>query len=408
MTRTRYGVSPWIDEFPKGRRPDFPRYRGESEQAVVIIGGGLAGVFSAYAFAAAGVKVTLLEAERLGHAGAARGPGILQGEATASYRDLEARHGRRAARAMFEASRRAVLELAAAARRLGAKDVATEPAVRVLSSWTAEEKSLAKEAQARRDAGLDVAWLKSSALGRDTRLDITRAGMRVPDWGHSDPYRLLVAFANAAKERGAALFERSVARRIKVGAKRVDVIADGGLIRAQTVVVCTGEPTDLHRPLKRHVRLDERYVVMTDHLPAATRKQIHAKAQIITDTEGPPHLVRLKDDGRLIIAGADHARPAARATAKVVVQRTGQLMYELSRLFPVISGVMPAYGWNVPVAVTADEAMFAGPHRNYPRHLFAWATRHDPAQAYLASRILLRHYLGQPQRDDRYFAFTRG
>jgi gamma-glutamylputrescine oxidase len=375
---------------------------------VVIIGGGLAGVFSAYAFATAGVKVTVLEAERLGHAGAARGPGILQGEAAASYRDLEARHGRRAARAMFEASRRAVLELAAAARRLGVKDVETEPAVRVLSSWAADEKALAKDAQARRDAGLDVTWLKSSALGRDTRLDITRAGMRLPDWAQSDPYRLLVAFAKAARERGAQLFERSVVTRIKVGTKRVDVITDGGLIRAQAVVVCTGEPTDLHRPLKRHVRLDERYVVLTDRLPAAVRKQIQGKVRLITDTEGPPHLVRFKDDGRLVIAGADQARPAARATGKTVVQRTGQLMYELSRLFPAISGVMPAYGWNMPVAVTADAAMFAGPHRNYPRHLFAWATRHDPAQAYLASRILLRHFLGRPQRDDRFFAFTRG
>lgn len=375
---------------------------------MVIIGGGLAGIFSAYACAAAGVKVTLLEAERIGHAGAARGPGVLQGEAAASYRDVEARHGRRAARAMFEASRRAVLELAAAARRLGVKDVETGPAVRVLSSWGAEEKPLAKEAQARRDAGLEVTWLKSSGLGRDTRLDITRAGMRLPDWGHSDPYRLLVAFARAAQDRGAELFERSTVTRVKVGAKGVDVIADGGLIRTHTVVVCTGEPTDLHRPLKRHVRLDARYVVMTDRLPAAVRKQIESKARLITDTEGPPHLVRLKDDGRLIIAGADHARPAARAADKTVVQRTGQLMYELSRLFPAISGVMPAYGWHMPVAVTADEAMFAGPHRNYPRHLFAWATRHDPAQAYLASRILLRHLLGQSQRDDRFFAFTRG
>jgi hypothetical protein len=83
-------------------------------------------------------------------------------------------------------------------------------------------------------------------------------------------------------------------------------------------------------------------------------------------------------------------------------------MYELLRMFPPISGTLPAYGWDLPIAITADEAMYAGPHRNFPRHLFAWATRHDPAQAFLASRILLRHYLGQASRDDLYFAFTRG
>ena len=84
---------------------------------------------------------------------------------------------------------------------------------------------------------------------------------------------------------------------------------------------------------------------------------------------------------------------------KVIVQRTGQLMYELSRFYPPISGIAPIYGWDQPLAATPDAVMYAGPHRNYPRHLFAWATRHDPAQAFLASRILLRHYLGQTGRE---------
>ena len=38
MTRTRYGVSPWLDEFPKRRRPDFPRLREPATFPVVIIG----------------------------------------------------------------------------------------------------------------------------------------------------------------------------------------------------------------------------------------------------------------------------------------------------------------------------------------------------------------------------------
>jgi hypothetical protein len=90
------------------------------------------------------------------------------------------------------------------------------------------------------------------------------------------------------------------------------------------------------------------------------------------------------------------------------VQRTGELMYETLRLYPAISGLMPVGGWDVPMAVTADGVMLAGPHRNYPRHLFAWATRHDPAQSFLASRIILRHFLGQTESSDRFFAFTRG
>jgi len=407
--RTRYGVSPWIDDFPPKRRPDFPRFRGSESGPVAIIGGGLAGCLTAYAFAAAGIKVAVFEAGRLGEGGAGRSPGILRGEAAASFREIDSRHGRKAARALFEGSRRAVLDLVATARRLGTKDdIETGDAIRLLGPYGGDEKSLQKEVAARRDAGLEAAWLKTSPAERETRVEFASAAMRLHDWGQANPYRLLALFAGAAAERGAALFERSSVRRVTVRRKGVEIHLEGGTYAAETAIVCTGEPTDLYRSLKRHVRAGEQYVVMTDRLPAAVRNAIRTKAEVVTDAESPAHYVRWTAEGRLLVAGGDQARPPARAGDKVLVQRTGQLMYELSRMYPSISGVMPAYGWQLPVGVTADGVMYAGPHRNYPHHLFAWATRHDPAQAFLASRILLRHFLGEAHRDDNYFAFTRG
>ena len=35
---------------------------------------------------------------------------------------------------------------------------------------------------------------------------------------------------------------------------------------------------------------------------------------------------------------------------KTLVQRANELMYELTKLYPPISGVMPEYGWDVPLA----------------------------------------------------------
>ncbi len=412
MTRTKYGVSPWIDQFPSSKRPEFPRYRGSantrSSLPVIVIGGGLAGCCTAYALSAAGVKTMLLEADRLGSGGASRSSGVMQGEAAASFRELEARDGRRAARAMFEASRRAVLDLAATVRRLGIKaQLETCDAIRIAPAF-ADDKPLAREAALRRDACLDAVLLKPAAAAREAGIERSGSGVRFHDWGQADPYRLTVGFARAAAERGALLFERTPVQRIKVKRKSIDVHVAGGVIAAETVAVCTGEPTGLFASLRRHVRLEERYAVLTGKVPAAVRKQIGARARVLTDTDSPPHLIRWTEDDRLLVSGANQPRTAERTKDKVLVQRTGQLMYELLRLYPGISGLMPEYGWDMPLAVTADGAMYAGPHRNYPRHLFAWATRHDPAQAFLASRILVRHVLGQEEKDDRFFAFTRG
>jgi glycine/D-amino acid oxidase-like deaminating enzyme len=408
MTRTRYGVSPWIDQVPKRRRPDYPRFQGTQAYSAVIVGGGLAGAMTAYAFAAAGVKVALLEAGRIGLHGGGRAPGVLRGEAAPSYRDIEARHGRKAARSMYEATRRAVLDLATTARRLGVRGgVDAHSALRVLASPFEEERPLARDVALRRDAGLDAVWLKSAAAVRESGIDRARAAVRLRDWGTANPYHLVTAFCAAAAKRGAAVFEQSSVRRVRARRKDVEIHAERGVLTAGTVIICTGEPTDLFRSLKRHVRYDEKYVVLTDRIPAVVRRRLAGPAPVVTDTDSPPHIVRWTDEGHIVVAGADQPRPAPRNKEKVLVQRTGQLMYELSRMYPDISGVMPIYGWDLPVAATADGVMYAGPHRNYPHHLFAWATAHDPAHAFLASRILLRHYLSEPDRADAYFAFTR-
>jgi glycine/D-amino acid oxidase-like deaminating enzyme len=90
----------------------------------------------------------------------------------------------------------------------------------------------------------------------------------------------------------------------------------------------------------------------------------------------------------------------------VIVQRTGQLMYELSTIYPEISGIRPAYGWEAAYGRTAEGLPFIGPHRNFPRHLFAFGdASHSVTGAYLASRILLRHFLDELNSADEVFGF---
>ena len=90
------------------------------------------------------------------------------------------------------------------------------------------------------------------------------------------------------------------------------------------------------------------------------------------------------------------------------MQRTGQLMYELSTIYPDISGILPEYGWEAVYGRTADGLPFIGPHRNFPHHLFAFGdSSHSVTGAYLASRILLRHFLDEPEPADEVFGFLR-
>jgi glycine/D-amino acid oxidase-like deaminating enzyme len=84
-------------------------------------------------------------------------------------------------------------------------------------------------------------------------------------------------------------------------------------------------------------------------------------------------------------------------------------MYELLMMYPAIAGLRPEYGWSVPSAETADRLMFIGPHRNYPRHLFALGSGGDSVTgAFLAAGILTRALIGKPATGDDDLGWAAG
>jgi glycine/D-amino acid oxidase-like deaminating enzyme len=147
---------------------------------------------------------------------------------------------------------------------------------------------------------------------------------------------------------------------------------------------------------------------LTARVPVAVRRELGSRTVVLRDAGQPAHFVRWVDDDRLVIAGADGPPAAARQHERTIVQRTGQLMYELSLLYPAISGLPPEHGWEAAYARTSDGLPFIGPHRNFPHQLFALGdSSHGVTGAYLASRLLLRHYQDALVPGDELFAFTR-
>jgi glycine/D-amino acid oxidase-like deaminating enzyme len=404
---TKYDRSPWIEQFPKSRVPVYPRYRGATAAEVVVVGGGLTGATTAYALAAAGVKVVLLEAEQMGRGSTAFEAGWISEEPGVAFVDLEKTIGARGARSAFQVWRRAALDFAALLRRLDVKcGLETRSAITV--ARTPDQAALLKrEQKERRGAGLDAPLLAGRAVAAEVALDAV-AARRAKDGATLDPYRACLGLVAAAKVRGAQVFERSPVAKITFGRKDAEVFTAGGRIRAARVVIATGTPTALFKSLARHFWFRSAYAALTMPVPAKVRQQLGRRAAVVRDAADPPHVVRWIDDQRLLVTGADTAASPARQRDKVIVQRTGQLMYELSTLYPDISGLQPDFGWATDYARTAEGLPYLGPHRNFPWHLFAFGdSSHSLTGAYLASRVLRRHYFEEMDPADELFAFTR-
>jgi glycine/D-amino acid oxidase-like deaminating enzyme len=397
----------WLDRFPKSRRPSYPRFHGNLETTVAIVGGGLTGCACAWSFAAAGVKVVLLEAEAIGGGAATRGAGLVREDFDASFQETATLHGLRSARTLWQTMRRASLDFSAAIRRLRIRCDLEAADLLIFARRDADAaRRLQREYQNRRTAGLDHSWVKPALLAREAGIE---GGGAIRTRGAAlDPYRACVGLAAAAAGRGAALYGKSPVRRIRVGRKQVEITTGAGTVRADTVVIATAAPlTDL-RALRRHLKARHAYAVVTGSLPAAVRRDVGRRAAAMRDSDDPPHLLRWLREDRVMFSGADQLEVAPRATEKALVQRTGQLMYELSTLYPAVSGIQPDWAWDFTRYETVDRLPFVGLHRNFPRHLFAMgAGRHGAGFAWLAARILLRQHQGEAASGDELFGFTR-
>ena len=402
-----YGSRYWAERTAAHRRPSYPKLRGSHTADVVVIGGGLTGAAAAYVLAAGGLDVVLVEAGRVASGSTAGSVGALVPEPDAWFRDVEPLAGRRAARTAWKEAQRGAIDFAGALRKLGIK-CDLRPAACVINARRSEDASwLRREQAARRAAGVPAAWMTPAAVRREASLD-TAGALALGGACTFDPVRAALGLVAAAEGKGARVFERSAVRRTTFTRKDATVLLAGATIRTGGIVVATGEPGAVFGQLRRHVRRESGAVVVTEPFNAAMRRAAGRRSSIVTEASPSPPWLRWLGDDRALFAGARTRLVPSRQRDKVLVQKTAQLMYELSVRYPEMSGLPARWGWDVEVVTTPDGLPWIGPHRNYPFHFFAMAFGwHGDALAWAAARAALRYFTGSARREDDLLGFGR-
>jgi len=402
-----YGTYYWAERTASTRRRTYPSFRGQLTADVVVIGGGLTGCTAAHVFANAGLKTILVDAGRLASGSTAGSIGALIPQPDAWFRTVEAAAGLRVARAAWKASRRSALEFSSALSRLNIKcDLTPQPLV-INARAAPDVDRLRREQAARKAAGLDAPWLSGAATAAETGTDSAGA-IRLSDGFVFDPVRAALGLAASAAAKGAAIFEKSAVRRTRFTRKHADVILTTGTVRTQNVFVATGGPGALFSQLRRHVREQAGYVVVTDTLPAAVRREVGRRGSVVTEASDVAPWLRWMSEDRVLFAGGLSAAPGTRQRDKAVVRHTADLMYELSVRHPAISGLPAAWGWTIPVVSTPDGLPWIGSHRNYPFHFFAMAFGwHGDGLAWFAAKAALRAFADESTSEDHALGFLR-
>ena len=403
-----YGSLYWAERTASNRRRSHSKLKGRHTADVVVIGGGLTGATAAYVLASGGLDVILVEADRVASGSTAGSLGAIVPEPDAWIRDAEPAAGRRPSRLMWKGAYRSAAEFAAAIRKLDIK-CDLQPATYLINARNQDEAAYLRREQAlRRAAGVTAAWVTPAATRAQTGSDST--GALGPGGAFTyDPVRAALGLIAAAEGHRARIFEKSTVRRTTFTRKDADVILSDARIRTRGIVVATGEPGSVFGQLRRHVRRESGAVVVTEPWNAAMRRAAGRRQSIVTGaTPMNRNWVRWLTDDRAMFAGATTRLIAPRQQDKALVQKTAQLMYELSVRYPEISGLPAHWSWHTEVVSTADGLPWIGPHRNYPFHFFSMAFGwHGDSLAWLAARAALRFFKNEATSDDGQLGFAR-
>jgi len=344
----------WADQLPPAAAR--PPLAGDLEADVVVVGGGLTGLWTAY-YLAPHRRVVVLEARSVGFGASGRNGGWCSALFPASPATLAALPGSspELARAQHAAMRATVGEVG---------DVAAAEGIDcgyVRGGTVVVARSRAQLARARREVAEAHAWGRDEVRLLDADAARARLGAAdvrgatyTPDCAAVQPLALVRGLAEACERRGVTILEGSPATRLAPG--RVDT--PHGRIRARHVVRATEAWTATLPGSVRSVVPVYSLVVATAPLPPATWERIGlAHRETFSDHR---HLVvygqRTADD-RLVFGGRGAPYHVGSRIAPAFDREPtvfDRLRATLVDLFPVLADVEITHRWGGPLGIPRD------------------------------------------------------
>lgn len=289
------GPSYWIETTPSTHHP---RVEEDVRADVVVVGGGIVGILTAYLLAKAGKAVVVVDRERIAMAETGHTTAHLQIVIDTRLRDLVKRFGLERTKLAWDSQLEAVRLIEAIARdERVACDLQRLDAF--LSSPHASDRDLlADEIRYARAMGYEAEW----AAPGDVPYPAT-AAVRFADQGKFHPRKFLLGVAQKAQRLGVRFFEGTQIVEAEEGTPAVAVTRDGHRLTGDWVVHATNVPFDPKAMLQTKV-----YHYRTYAIGALVERGVFADA-LYWDTLDPYHYTRVErqaDRDLVILGGEDH------------------------------------------------------------------------------------------------------
>lgn len=357
-----YGPGPrqgcWWDETIAA--PNWPEQSGDLVVDVAIVGAGFTGLSAALHLTKAGASVAVLEAETPGWGASGRNGGFcclggsklnpkamtrLFGEAaTAGYAQVEedAVH--------LVADLLSSYEIDADTHSKGETQLAHNARAMERLRKSAEALGVLHEAADLPALGFGGAF---------------HGGYTTPVGFGLNPRKYLYGLADAAKARGAQLFQRSPVSKIVKTANGFDVQTPTGRIQAANVLICTNGYSSEDVPAwmsGRYMPAQSTVLVTRPLTQAELQAQGWTSDQMSYDTRNLLHYFRLMPDRRFLFGMRGGLRSSSRAEAGI----RQKVRHDFAAMFPEWRGVDVTHMWSGMVCLSRNLMPYAGPVPDQP------------------------------------------
>jgi glycine/D-amino acid oxidase-like deaminating enzyme len=357
----------WVLEAP----PDdvAPPLQETIEADVVVIGGGLTGLWTARALQERGVSAVVLEAGTCGAGASARNGGFLHGY-WSFLRRLRDVLGDEGALVTARAAEGAI----GAVRSLGEDVWLTEGGLLLVSTSPAQDEHVRSAIAVAAELGVPEEAV-AVRPGDRLRSPAFREGVLFRDGATVQPARLVRAL-----RRGVRVYERTPALEIEPGRVRTPE----GAVRAQEVVVATNAWA-ARWPAGRHLAVFRSAIVLTAVVPDLAERVGWENGESVFDGRTFLNYFRPTHDGRVLMGSASGS-----------VVRAEQA---LRTLLPALADVPVDYAWEGPIDVSSDRFPFFRTVPGTRIHYGAGYTGNGVGPSWLGGQILASLAQGA---DDRW------
>ncbi|WP_242587321.1 FAD-dependent oxidoreductase [Streptomyces sp. MST-110588] len=333
----------------------YPALTASLDVDVAVVGGGVAGLSTAWELARTGRSVALLEAGRIAAQVTGHTTAKVSSLHTLVYDKLRRTRGPEGARLYARSQQEAIEHVAEVAAELGVDcELERLPAFTYVTE-PASCAELRAEAEAAREAGLPASFV------RETGLPFPVAGaVRVEDQAQFHPRKYLLALAEDLVARGGAVHEHTRVTGLSEGSPCRLTTESGATVTARDVVVATHYPV-FDRALLFARLVPRRELVVAGPVPADQ----DPGGMFITEEQGKRSVrtAPYEDGRRLLIVTGENFKPGTRDSA----EGYARLDAWAREHFP---GVRMAYRWAAQDTDPTDTVPLVGPFHQAARHTY--------------------------------------